>query len=63
MTYYSPQLTTISTVALLLTLCLHVSLLPAARSLNLEIVVNSAQASNSLIESLRSVSCGSGAWT
>lgn len=54
MTYYSPGLALISVSALLLTTALHAVLLPKARMLNLEAVVASAQASNSLIESLRS---------
>ena len=54
MTYYSPGLTLVSAGALLLTATLHAAVLPTSRMLNLEAVVASAQASNSLIESLRS---------
>lgn len=54
MTFYSPRLMTLSVVALLITMFLHALLLPTSRALNLEGVVTSAQASNSLIESLRS---------
>jgi ATP-binding cassette, subfamily B, bacterial CvaB/MchF/RaxB len=53
MTYYSPLLTLIPAGALVLTLTLHGGFLPAMRSVNLESVVASARASNSLIESLR----------
>jgi len=54
MAYYSLGLALISAAALLLTSALHAVLLPTTRMLNLEAVVASAQASNSLIESLRS---------
>ena len=54
MAFYSPGLMLLSAAALLTTLCLHALLLPRSRALNLETVVTSAQASNSLIESLRS---------
>jgi len=54
MTFYSPGLTLLSAAAMGITMCLHGFLLPRSRALNLETVVTSAQASNSLIESLRS---------
>jgi ABC-type bacteriocin/lantibiotic exporter with double-glycine peptidase domain len=50
MTWYSPLLTLIPAAALALTLGLHGAFLPAMRSMNLEGVVASARASNSLIE-------------
>jgi len=53
MSWYSPLLTLIPAAALALTLGLHGAFLPAMRSMNLEGVVASARASNSLIESLR----------
>jgi ATP-binding cassette subfamily B protein RaxB len=53
MIWYSPTLTLIPAGALALTLSLHGAFLPAMRSENLESVVASARASNSLIESLR----------
>jgi len=54
MGFYSPVLMLLSAAALLISICLHGVLLPRSRALNLEAVVSSAQASNSLIESLRS---------
>ena len=54
MIFYSPRLTAIAAGTLLLVVCLHLGLLPRMRALNMESVVASAQASHSLIESLRS---------
>jgi len=54
MTFYSHELTILSAATLFITLSLNAMLLPKSRALNLEAVVTSAQASNSLIESLRS---------
>lgn len=54
MIYYSPTLTVLSIVALLTIVVVHSALLPATRTLNLEAVVASARASNSLIDTLRS---------
>ena len=53
MIFYSPRLTAIAAGTLLLVVCLHVTLLPRMRALNMESVLASAQASHSLIESLR----------
>ena len=50
---YSPQLATLSVLILLLTTLVHAVLLPSIRARNLEAIVHSAKASNSLIESLR----------
>jgi len=53
MAAYSARLTLLALAALALVLAVQAALLPAARSNNLEAVVASAQATNSLIESLR----------
>ena len=53
MLVYSRRLTAISLVAVLMTALLHAALLPRSRALNTALVVASARAGNSLIESLR----------
>jgi ATP-binding cassette subfamily B protein RaxB len=53
MLVYSRRLTAISLVAVLTTALLHAALLPRSRALNTALVVASAKAGNSLIESLR----------
>jgi ATP-binding cassette subfamily B protein RaxB len=53
MLVYSRLLTAISLGAVLVIAVLHAALLPRSRALNTELVVASARASNSLIESLR----------
>lgn len=53
MLVYSRRLTAISLVAVLTTALLHAALLPRSRALNTALVVASARAGNSLIESLR----------
>lgn len=54
MLFYSPGLTALAAATLLLVTGMHAVLLPAMRALNLESLLASAQASNSLIETLRS---------
>lgn len=56
MFYYSPRLTLLSVVSLLLVVTLHAAMLPVMRALNMESVVATARANNSLIESLRGFS-------
>ncbi len=55
MLVYSPSLTLVSVVAMLLTALVYRLVLPAARRRNLEAIVHAAGAGNSLIESLRGV--------
>lgn len=53
MLYYSPKLTLVAAAALLVIAGVHGAMLPITRSLNMESLVATAQANNSLIESLR----------
>lgn len=53
MLFYSPRLALLSVVALLLMVALQAALLPRMRARNLDAVVASAEANQSLIESLR----------
>ena len=55
MLVYSPSLTLVSVIAMMLTAIVYRLVLPAARRRNLEAIVHAASAGNSLIESLRGV--------